>query len=191
MIEQGEIIKIDNDKVIIKVTRDSDCESCHLCEEKSDGSFIIEVPDPGGLNPGDLVKIEIPEKKMIQGALLLYGLPILGLFAGFFIGNILSKLIGLTSSQELFSVIIGFTTFVLAFLLVKYFYKKKSGPFSAAIVEKINKEASDIRKDPVCGMNVSLENPPVSTVYKGQTYLFCSGDCKNMFEENPDKYINT
>ncbi|OGF51745.1 hypothetical protein A3I27_03680 [Candidatus Giovannonibacteria bacterium RIFCSPLOWO2_02_FULL_43_11b] len=41
-------------------------------------------------------------------------------------------------------------------------------------------------KDPVCGMRAGDE---ISSVYKGQTYAFCSGYCKEEFEKNPEAYI--
>lgn len=41
--------------------------------------------------------------------------------------------------------------------------------------------------DPVCGMKVET-NSPYHTEYKGQTYHFCSSDCKDEFMENPERY---
>jgi len=48
----------------------------------------------------------------------------------------------------------------------------------------------DSYKDPVCGMEVS----PLSAVdlldYKGKTYYFCAGVCRDAFESDPEKYIH-
>lgn len=41
--------------------------------------------------------------------------------------------------------------------------------------------------DPVCGMKVE-SNSPHRTEYKGQTYYFCSSDCKEEFMANPEQY---
>ncbi len=43
-------------------------------------------------------------------------------------------------------------------------------------------------RDPVCGMEVDVENAPASTEYNGQTYYFCSEECKEDFERNPERY---
>jgi YHS domain-containing protein len=42
-------------------------------------------------------------------------------------------------------------------------------------------------RDPVCGKH--LEDARTTTVYKTNTYVFCSNTCKKEFEKNPDKYI--
>ena len=41
--------------------------------------------------------------------------------------------------------------------------------------------------DPVCGMKVDDER--YQTQYDGETYSFCSQECKNEFEQNPDEYV--
>ncbi|MDP8959186.1 MAG: YHS domain-containing protein [Actinomycetota bacterium] len=42
--------------------------------------------------------------------------------------------------------------------------------------------------DPVCGMTVE-ESEAVATVeHEGRTYYFCSEDCREEFEANPDLY---
>ena len=49
-------------------------------------------------------------------------------------------------------------------------------------------------KDPVCGkaMKSGGNQPsPYQTVYKGQTYEFCSDQCKKAFEQAPERYVNT
>jgi Cu+-exporting ATPase len=45
----------------------------------------------------------------------------------------------------------------------------------------------DVTKDPVCGMNVEDKSPHTSTS-AGQTYRFCSPDCKKEFDRQPDRY---
>lgn len=42
--------------------------------------------------------------------------------------------------------------------------------------------------DPVCGMNVDETNTEYQTQYGGQTYSFCSQECKDTFEEKPERY---
>jgi Cu+-exporting ATPase len=45
-------------------------------------------------------------------------------------------------------------------------------------------------KDPVCGMDVDPSQAAGQSVYKGQTYYFCSKGCKVAFDRNPEKYVN-
>ena len=44
--------------------------------------------------------------------------------------------------------------------------------------------------DPVCGMEANEQKgSPHNTVYMGETYYFCSENCKTTFKSNPEKYI--
>ena len=48
----------------------------------------------------------------------------------------------------------------------------------------------DTLRDPVCGMEVTYETAQARSEYKGQTYYFCSLDCKAKFDKNPEQYID-
>lgn len=43
--------------------------------------------------------------------------------------------------------------------------------------------------DPVCNMEVDEDEAEGSTNYKGQTYYFCSTECQEKFEKNPQQYV--
>ncbi len=43
-------------------------------------------------------------------------------------------------------------------------------------------------KDPVCKMEISREDAAAKSEYKGNTYYFCSEECKESFEKQPDRY---
>jgi Cu+-exporting ATPase len=46
-----------------------------------------------------------------------------------------------------------------------------------------------VTKDPVCGMDVEEGTAAGKSVYKGQTYYFCSTGCKAAFDKDPEKYL--
>jgi Cu(I)/Ag(I) efflux system membrane fusion protein len=49
----------------------------------------------------------------------------------------------------------------------------------------------EVSKDPVCGLNVDeskAKSGGFQTVYKNQTYNFCSEGCKQHFDKNPERY---
>jgi YHS domain-containing protein len=50
-------------------------------------------------------------------------------------------------------------------------------------------EKEDFVMDLVCGMELSLEEAKFSAEYKGETYYFCSENCKEHFQKNPDMYL--
>ena len=43
-------------------------------------------------------------------------------------------------------------------------------------------------KDPVCKMSVDEKSAHKST-YAGQNHVFCSSDCKTMFDNEPGKFV--
>ncbi len=45
-------------------------------------------------------------------------------------------------------------------------------------------------KDPVCGMVIDDKSAVGSAQYQGQTYYFCSTDCKSEFDANPSDYAS-
>lgn len=46
-----------------------------------------------------------------------------------------------------------------------------------------------MEKDPVCGMRVDPKHAAGKSEYLGKTYYFCSTDCKQAFDEEPEIYI--
>lgn len=43
--------------------------------------------------------------------------------------------------------------------------------------------------DPVCGMVVPEEHAAVCTDYRGQHFCFCSEECKEEFDSDPEMYV--
>ena len=43
--------------------------------------------------------------------------------------------------------------------------------------------------DPVCGMIVKSNTMEISAVSHGETYYFCSENCRKAFMESPKKYL--
>ncbi|HZP17682.1 MAG TPA: YHS domain-containing protein [Terriglobales bacterium] len=46
-------------------------------------------------------------------------------------------------------------------------------------------------KDPVCKMDVDETRAEHSSQYGGRKYYFCSEDCKEKFDNQPEKYTAT
>ena len=45
--------------------------------------------------------------------------------------------------------------------------------------------------DPVCGMDVRPGRTRLVAIYKGRSYWFCTKDCREAFESNPKKVLET
>jgi YHS domain-containing protein len=50
-------------------------------------------------------------------------------------------------------------------------------------------EVSWMPMDPVCGVKVETDET-LATTFEGQTYYFCSEDCKQDFVEAPEDFIS-
>jgi len=53
---------------------------------------------------------------------------------------------------------------------------------------KIN-EGINQDKDPICGMSINLEKAKYKSTYNGNIYGFCSTNCKDKFDKDPDPYV--
>lgn len=45
------------------------------------------------------------------------------------------------------------------------------------------------QRDPVCNMELGEENAAGQSQHQGQTYYFCSEECKEKFDQNPQQYV--
>jgi Cu+-exporting ATPase len=50
-------------------------------------------------------------------------------------------------------------------------------------------EGDAMERDPVCGAALRPGQEGASITYQGQTFHFCSADCKRQFERNPKAYM--
>ncbi len=41
-----------------------------------------------------------------------------------------------------------------------------------------------------CGMAVDEKNPAAKSELKGETYYFCSSNCKAAFDKNPQQFVD-
>lgn len=134
MIEQGKIIDISTDKVKIQLDRSSACGSCNACSKMQNGSFIIEALNPGGVEVGQYVTIELPGKVFLQSVMLLYSIPLTGFLLGVVIGYIVAKIFGWVRYKELVSMISGILMLAGTFIVIRNLSEKSAESRMAKIV---------------------------------------------------------
>ena len=44
--------------------------------------------------------------------------------------------------------------------------------------------------DPVCGMEVNSMSAEAQSEWGGQTFYFCSAECKRKFDAHPEQYVD-
>jgi YHS domain-containing protein len=55
--------------------------------------------------------------------------------------------------------------------------------------EESSQELALEANDPVCGRDVVITRAASSSDYAGATYYFCSLECQQDFERQPDRYV--
>lgn len=50
-------------------------------------------------------------------------------------------------------------------------------------------EEQEVVFDMICGMEIKLKDVKFWVDYKGETYYFCSENCKDHFKGNPKMYL--
>lgn len=46
-------------------------------------------------------------------------------------------------------------------------------------------------QDPVCNMEIDPAQAAGQATYQGRTYYFCSEECLQKFQQDPDRYVGT
>lgn len=107
LIEEGIVLSVENGVAEVSLSKSDSCHSCSaklICKPKDDDFKILKVFDPFGALPGDTVKISVHGSDILKASLMLYGLPLIILLIGTFLG--LSIFSGYPQ-VELFSFLFG------------------------------------------------------------------------------------
>lgn len=116
---EGIVIAIDGQIAKVKASRHVDCASCGACP--GDLAAILDVYNPVAAKVGQRVMIQIPETHMLKAAFIVYLLPLITAFAGFFAGRWIAQKFGLP--VLLLEVGVSFVAFALTLLYIKYYDK--------------------------------------------------------------------
>ncbi len=54
----------------------------------------------------------------------------------------------------------------------------------------IDETIGPLARDPVCGRELAVRQATVSVDYEGLTYLFCSENCRRLFELRPNLFVS-
>ena len=101
MEEKGIVIESAQGRAQVRIERSESCEGCHGCLYKDDGKFMVaDVVDRVGAAPGDLVRIETEGASPVKASLLLFGVPLLLLFAGYAVGAALASALGFPQASQ-------------------------------------------------------------------------------------------
>jgi len=106
LFEEGIVVSKENGIAEVQVFPAQSCEECSakiICKPKDDKN-IVRADNSLGAEVGDNVRIEIKGKSILSASFMLYGVPLILLLIGIFLGTIIFSGYKL---QELYSVVLG------------------------------------------------------------------------------------
>ncbi len=136
MAEQGKVFEMENDKVKVKMVRSEACKDCHACDMGKSQEMIISARALCEVNIGDTVEVHLENKDFLKATSIMYGIPLITLIFGFFIGYYLGNNLGVSGD------FIGFISGIL-FLAITYNWIKskeskwKSGNYDPVITKVV------------------------------------------------------
>ncbi|MGL4307539.1 SoxR reducing system RseC family protein [Cetobacterium sp. SF1] len=120
MKKTGVVKNISNNWVIISIFKESACAHCSNCSESKKIDTEIKIKNNEDLSIGDVVTFEMEDNIVLQAALIVYIVPIIFFFLGYFIG---SKVLHL---KESFCILASFISLILSFVGINI-YDRTSG----------------------------------------------------------------
>lgn len=124
LTEEGIVKESKNGIATIVISDSENCKECTAklyCKPGNSSERSLTVQDPFGTNPGDKVKVSIQGSKILSASFILYGIPLVLLIGGLFLGMQIFN-----GNKELLSTLFSFGLItVYSFFLFVYYRKKK------------------------------------------------------------------
>ncbi|MGY0395062.1 MULTISPECIES: SoxR reducing system RseC family protein [unclassified Fusobacterium] len=143
MLNKGIIKKIDGNKIIVKLYKDTACSHCSGCSGDSKYGKDFEFTTDMKAEIGDTVTFEISAGKVIKAASIAYVFPAIAMIAGYFFGE---KILNLSENK---SIVFSFVALLLSFVAL-FFYDKlvvKKRPNAEIEIISIEKEDTSTMTD--------------------------------------------
>lgn len=143
MLNKGIIKKIDGNKIIVKLYKDTACSHCSGCSGDSKYGKDFEFTTDMKAEIGDTVTFEISAGKVIKAASIAYVFPAITMIAGYFFGE---KILNLSENK---SIVFSFVALLLSFVAL-FFYDKlvvKKRPNAEIEIISIEKEDTSTMAD--------------------------------------------
>lgn len=138
MVKEQEGVVIDTDGCVAKVkaNRHGDCKNCGACP--GDSALVLDVRNPIGAKPGQLVVFEMKKSNMLKAAFVVYMMPLISIFLGAMLGDLAAN--KYKFAPGFYEVAGGALLFALSIIYVKYFDKSsgRNAKMQPVIVRNIS-----------------------------------------------------
>lgn len=132
---QARIIRQEKELFRVETVAGNLCEGCTSCSKGRGGLEVLAKADRD-YRPGELVDIDMPSADLNAAAFWVYGLPLIIILAGIYLGTLLAPVIGLGNWSEVVGVTLGIALGAVYYLVMKTRQgdMNKTGRFTATIV---------------------------------------------------------
>jgi sigma-E factor negative regulatory protein RseC len=123
LYEEGIVKEAHNGIAEIVISDSEHCQECSAkiyCKPGSSNERCLTVIDPFGVHPGDKVRVTIKGSRILSASFMIYGIPLLLLLMGIFIGTLLFN-----NNQEIFSSLLGISLVAVYAAGILIFSKKE------------------------------------------------------------------
>ena len=138
-MEDGKVIRIEDNIAVVALEKGEECEGCKACcAISSDDSnvMIAKVQNSLEAKEGDRVKIQITPSQTVLASAIVYMLPLVLFILGFLLGSLLIARFISTDPQGT-GIIFALVSLVGAFWLVKVIEKANKGFFQPKMTKKL------------------------------------------------------
>jgi len=139
MREVGEVVRIEDDRAVVRIQRSSACRHCGACSfgTKQD-EMLLTLPNRLGAKPGDMVEVALESVHLLRASAITYLVPLVALILGVIIGYVVGGYLAV--DRQLAGAVLGLIFTALAFLLIRSLDPvfRKSGNFTPSMVAVLN-----------------------------------------------------
>lgn len=123
----GTVKELNGSSATVVFKRTNACGDCHACVSFGSDMAETELKNTLGAKAGDRVSIELHSGSVFKAGLILYGIPLVALMIGAFLGSLIGNL---------FTAVFGIGAAVLAFLVIHFLDPKlnKNGQFDPRMI---------------------------------------------------------
>lgn len=114
----GVVVDLNNEKAFVHIARNTACENCGAChfDEKTLNLKVTAV-NHAGAKVGDQVELSMENVNFFRASFFLYGVPLLALLAGVFIGIFMFE--GKYEYYDLIAIGIGIGLMALSYMILR------------------------------------------------------------------------
>lgn len=141
MLEAGYVTKIEGDILHLDFERSTMCDKCGACELSEHGMHL-EIKNTIQAKMGDYLIVSLPDRKILKASLLAYGIPLVFLLLGLYLGSHLPMLLGNNWNTDLCAAACGILSCTLVYIILRILEPKRAqkGTFSPQILSIMTAE---------------------------------------------------